>query len=257
MYVGDGGLPSPQEVLLACAAAAPDELRRLLAHLGDAGDGLHDEALIELLSWYVAHQPRRIRTAYRRHFDDDPLPALVVHTDAERELRGDILNSTTSFGLSSPATGAALGPSAASGGEPVATVAPSASPSSTDTVVLSNAAVSVTDSNDSPARAHKPSPEPEPKPEPTSAILRADATPTAAAPPSAALLAASPSPSLPAALGLADPAEAAIRAAAEAAARAAVADLSARHAADRAESDQRFADLQEQARRDRAAFERR
>eukprot|EP01050_Picozoa_sp_SAG11_P025064 SAG11_NODE_5537_length_1531_cov_34.925279_1_plen_97_part_00 len=96
MHVGDGGLPLPQEVLLACAVAARDEQCRLLAHLGDAGDGLHDEALIELLSWYVAHQPRRIRTAYRYHLDDDPLPALVVHTDAERELRGDILTSTMS-----------------------------------------------------------------------------------------------------------------------------------------------------------------
>ena len=97
MHVGDGGLPSPQAVLLACAAAAPDEQRRLLAHLGDAGANLHDEALIELLSWYVAHQPRRIRTAYRRHLDDDPLPALVVHTDAERELRDDILTSRFSL----------------------------------------------------------------------------------------------------------------------------------------------------------------
>eukprot|EP01050_Picozoa_sp_SAG11_P032774 SAG11_NODE_10814_length_803_cov_6.619318_1_plen_106_part_10 len=106
----------------------------------------------------------------------------------------------------------------------MATVAPSAPPSSTDTVVLPNAAVSVAGCGGSPARAHRPTPEPEPKHEPTSAILRADAAPTATAPPSTALLATSPSPSLPAALGLADPAEAAIRAAAEAAARAAVAD---------------------------------
>ena len=66
MSDGVGSLPTLASVMLHIGAADPDEQRRLLAHLGDAADGLHDLALVELLSLYMSCQPRRLQDALIR-----------------------------------------------------------------------------------------------------------------------------------------------------------------------------------------------
>ena len=97
MSDGDGSLPSPSAVMLHVGAAGFAEQRRLLAYLGDPAPGLDDLALVDLLSWYLGHQPLRLRAAFRDYLADLPLPAQLVRDDGERALRGDISASALKF----------------------------------------------------------------------------------------------------------------------------------------------------------------
>eukprot|EP01050_Picozoa_sp_SAG11_P007400 SAG11_NODE_616_length_8192_cov_9.386136_2_plen_607_part_00 len=95
--------PSPTaDLLLALGAAAPAELQRLLAHLGELTMHVEDEDLLPRLLWYLQHQPRRLQLARRAHRANDPLPALMVFSDDERALRGDASPSVLGFAAGSP-----------------------------------------------------------------------------------------------------------------------------------------------------------
>ena len=76
--------PNRQQLWLALASASAPEQQRLLSYLGERADALSAAATFERLSWYMEHQPVRIRMAHTAHTANDPLPALMDFSDDER-----------------------------------------------------------------------------------------------------------------------------------------------------------------------------